>query len=377
MDSSQTRRSGQWKTALAAILLIITVTAGLAEVLVRVTATPHRPPPSLSQGRIQDPTAPNPHIFYCRPFLYSHRPGTQYLQQRCDYSVKYRINTRGFRGPEIPVPAVEKRRLLVIGDSMIEGQGCPFKSTIPEVLNGLLEGHGWEAVNVGVQGASPAYYALNIDRYLALLPDAVVVILYENDLLEDRVYEQKYDAQRMLDYPDELVDGKAGTGWRGSAVLTILRRALRLAAADPGGRLVRSCRDRAHAAGLEPGTTYLDMLPQLEEHWSISSAYLDHLTRGFEERGVKVFVTTLIVPVRAGPRQRLQKRFETLATTWASDTDTGFMSLGPGYASALTGCQFYDLVIEGDGHLSEEGHAVAARTLADWLTGPESLPRSD
>lgn len=376
MDSGTAKKSRQRGIALTAILLVVTLTVIFAEVMVRLAATPRRFPPP-PRSRIQEPTEPNPHLFYCRPFLYSHIPNTRYLQQRSCFSVEYRINSRGFRGPDIPVPAVGHRRLLVIGDSIIEGHGCPFEHTIPEVLNGLLEGDGWEAVNVGVQGASPAYYALNIDRYLALLPDAVVVVLYENDLLGDRTYEQKYDSLPLLDYPDELVEGRTGTGWRGSATLCILRRGLRLAVADRGGRLLRACRNRARAAGLEPGSTAQDTLPRLKEHWSISSVYLDHLTRRFKDRGVKVFVTTLIVPVQEGRRQRLQKRLEALATAWASGSDTDYLQLSPHFASALTRHNYFDLVIKGDGHLTAEGHAVAARGLANRLTGQRLLSGPD
>jgi lysophospholipase L1-like esterase len=375
MESNQIKRPGQWRIALTAVLLILAATAGLAELLSRVAANPCHPPPPPS-GRVQDPTAPNPHIFYCRPFLYSHKPGTQYTQQRLDYSVEYRINSRGFRGPELPAPTEGKRRLLVIGDSMVEGQGCPFERTMPLVLNGLLEDHGWEAVNAGVQGAGPAYYALNIDRYLALQPDAVMVVLYENDLLEDRVHEQKYDSLPLLDYPDELLTGEVGAGWRGSAALAVLRRGLRYAVPGRDGRIITTCRKQARAAGLEPGATPNEMLPRIRDHWSISTRYLDHLALRFGERGVKVFVTTLIVPIHTGQRNHLQRRLETLAREWASGAGIDYFRIRPHFGSALTRQGYYELVIRDDGHLTPAGHALAAHAMADWLIDRGRLPGS-
>ena len=54
--------------------------------------------------------------------------------------------------------------------------------------------YNYEVLNAGVQGASPIYYALNSTRYIDLKPDTIVLLLYENDLWEDRVRELNYEA---------------------------------------------------------------------------------------------------------------------------------------------------------------------------------------
>lgn len=364
----------RWRRLLVpflAILLVAGLAAILAETMARVLATPSRlpaPPPS----RSLDPYGPNPFIRYCRPFLFTHIPGSRYVQVHDRYRVGYRINAHGFRGPEIPVPAGGRRRLLVIGDSVVEGHGCPFERTFPAVLNVLLRDRGWEAVNLGVQGAGPVYYALNLERYLALDPDGMLVCLYENDLQGDRLYERQSSAAPILDFPEELVTGTRGRGWRGSAAWRVFLRGWRRVVGDPGWRLLRRCDRRARALGLEPGAQALDTLPRMEEHWSVSTAYLDHLAAACEARGIRFLLSTVFVPVRGGDRRRQQERLAELAAGWAEERGVPFVPLNEALARALAERGFDDLVIKGDGHLTELGHAVAARALERRLVRDEA-----
>jgi lysophospholipase L1-like esterase len=361
------RNTWQHRTIpILATLLVVGMTAGLAEVLTRVLATPLRlPPPPTS--RSLDPYGPNPFIRYYRPFLYTHIPGAHYVQTNDRYQVEYRINARGFRGWNIPVPAGGRRRLLVIGDSMVEGHGCVYERTFPVVLTGLIRDKGWEALNVGVQGASPAYYALNLDRYLALAPDAALVVLYENDLGGDRTLERKSSGRPLLDFPEELVAGTRGSGWNGSAAFRVLGRVWGRVVGDRGWRLLRRCGRRARSLGLESGEKSLDTLPRMDEHWSVSTAYLDFIASEFEARGVRFSLATIFVPVLSGDRLRQQERLEVLASGWAAARGTAFIPLNQAFSEAMADYDYHDLVIEDDGHLTELGHAVAARALARWL----------
>ena len=72
-------------------------------------------------------------------------------------------------------------------------------------MNENLSSFGYEVINVGVQGGSPVYYATNLDRYLQFNPDIVVMILYENDLWEDRQRELNYNSLEHFDDIDKLL----------------------------------------------------------------------------------------------------------------------------------------------------------------------------
>ncbi|WP_165249498.1 SGNH/GDSL hydrolase family protein [Paludisphaera soli] len=96
------------------------------------------------------------------------------------------LNLYGFRGPDFRVdPAPGRRRILVIGDSVVEGQGVDDGATIAAAWSRLLAGDGTpaEVINLGVIAASlPHLWILTRDAVLLLKPTDVVVALYPNDL---------------------------------------------------------------------------------------------------------------------------------------------------------------------------------------------------
>ncbi|MCI5144002.1 MAG: SGNH/GDSL hydrolase family protein, partial [Candidatus Electrothrix sp. AR3] len=171
----------------------------------RFLITPQMIPAPPSPDSI-DPYQPNPYILQARLYFYFHIPKAVYTQARADYQVEYAINTKGFRGPEITIPKTEGiRRLVVIGDSIVEGHGNAFTKTFSYLLNDHFRNTGLEVVNAGVQGASPIYYATNAERYLSLQPDAVLIMLYENDIREDRIREAAYFKLPHIDDVDSIL----------------------------------------------------------------------------------------------------------------------------------------------------------------------------
>jgi lysophospholipase L1-like esterase len=102
------------------------------------------------------------------------------------YSEVHRLNLYGFRGPDFAIePPSARRRILVIGDSIVEGQGAPESSTITAELTRLLQADGApaEVINLGVIAAAlPHLTALVRDSVSVLKPTDVVVVVYANDL---------------------------------------------------------------------------------------------------------------------------------------------------------------------------------------------------
>jgi lysophospholipase L1-like esterase len=102
------------------------------------------------------------------------------------YSEVHRLNLYGFRGPDFAIePPSARRRILVIGDSIVEGQGAPESATITAELSRLLQADGApaEVINLGVIAAAlPHLTALVRDSVSVLKPTDVVVVVYANDL---------------------------------------------------------------------------------------------------------------------------------------------------------------------------------------------------
>ncbi|APW62721.1 SGNH/GDSL hydrolase family protein [Paludisphaera borealis] len=109
------------------------------------------------------------------------------LESRPDgFSKVHNLNLYGFRGPDFAIePSAGRRRILVIGDSVTEGQGADDGTTITAEWSRILqrEGTAAEVVNLGVIAASlPHLSILTRDAVSLLHPTDVVVVLYANDL---------------------------------------------------------------------------------------------------------------------------------------------------------------------------------------------------
>ncbi|HYU79097.1 MAG TPA: SGNH/GDSL hydrolase family protein [Vicinamibacterales bacterium] len=98
----------------------------------------------------------------------------------------HRLNLYGFRGDDFALAApADRERILLIGDSVTEGQGAAESFTIAAGLARLQAASGevTEVLNLGVIAAAlPHLTALTRDAISLLDPQVLVLILYANDL---------------------------------------------------------------------------------------------------------------------------------------------------------------------------------------------------
>jgi lysophospholipase L1-like esterase len=102
------------------------------------------------------------------------------------FSEVHRLNLYGFRGGDFTIePTRGRRRILILGDSVVEGQGAPETATISSVLTNLLRNDGTnaEVINLGVVAASLSQLTpLARDSIALLNPMDVILVLFANDL---------------------------------------------------------------------------------------------------------------------------------------------------------------------------------------------------
>ncbi len=94
----------------------------------------------------------------------------------------HRLNRFGFRERDFSIdPPAGKKRVLVVGDSVTEGQGAAASETIAANLGRDL-GSGYEVLNLGVVAARMDQVSqLACDSVSVLKPDTIVVVMYAND----------------------------------------------------------------------------------------------------------------------------------------------------------------------------------------------------
>lgn len=109
-----------------------------------------------------------------------------------DYVFVHRFNEYGFRDHSWSIKKQEnKKRILFIGDSFVEGVMADDDQTIPAYYQGLV-GNDFDVMNAGMNGTGiSSYMKLMKDIIPIFKPDEVKLVLYANDFspIKVRTYE--------------------------------------------------------------------------------------------------------------------------------------------------------------------------------------------
>jgi lysophospholipase L1-like esterase len=314
-----------------------------------------------------------------------HLPSFRYVYTRAGFANEVRYNAIGLRGPD-PAPAKGEGalRLLLLGDSFVEGKQVGENEVLTAVLERLASAQGRriEVINAGVGGYGTSDELLLWERVAAALrPDVVLVAFFPNDvrnnlergwfdLHEGRVVHVAepprprvrwlYEAQKFLVSRSHLAYLVK------SSMLTLSgaapdRREEALAA--PRGPLVED----EDAFLVEPA-------PRLARGWTLTFALLGELARRVEASGARYAV--VLVPNRyqvdaalwrrhaqaleldeeAFDLETPQRRF----AEWSRATGIAVVDLLPELRRRNVDNTFY---YEQDAHWNAEGHRVAAEEL--------------
>jgi lysophospholipase L1-like esterase len=99
-------------------------------------------------------------------------------------SLAMRINSVGFRGPEIDTRR-SRVRILALGNSVTFG--TLEETTYPRLMEAELQSRGVaaEVINGGVEGYGPKHHLLQLDRYQRLQPDIITIYIGWNALFAE------------------------------------------------------------------------------------------------------------------------------------------------------------------------------------------------
>ena len=125
-----------------------------------------------------------------------HQPGARGWTRSSEFTAYVQINSRGLRDREtvIPKPA-GTQRLLVLGDSMVEGAQVALEQTVPKQLERMLGGgqgggqQELDAINAGNAGFGTAQEVLFLEREgPTYQPDLVILVFYvDNDAANNSI----------------------------------------------------------------------------------------------------------------------------------------------------------------------------------------------
>jgi len=353
------------------LMLLITLLLLLAigELVARFFVTPQRLPEPPPVSTI-DPYQANPYIIKARPYIYFHIPSSSYIQAR----------------------------LIIIGDSITEGHGNKFTETFSYLLGENIRQSGWEVINMGVQGGSPIYYAANLERYLSVQPDAVLIVLFENDISDDRTGESVFFNLPFFDeFEALLMKTSTGAFLSKSRLYTLLHRGWQHFVRSPVEDIIVWNRDiiytkeeqeaikafeeeQAALHTLKPRPKHLVAPAVFDKQWWMTQAYLDYIVSVCRQRGISVMFTNLSVTGQEPGLNKAYREHASLldknASRWAKQEGLPFLSLLPRISRAVTELKPFEsqIVIAYDGHPTPQIHAMIERTLRPWVLNNLNRP---
>lgn len=292
--------------------------------------------------RVQGFHQPDPDL------VYSMIPGAQSTWATSGFVEETHTNSLGLRGPELEDRATGARRIVILGDSMTFGHGVSADQAYPAQLQKIFEDRGArvEVVNAGVKGYGSDHHLKHFEKKLrALDPDIVVFSYYVNDL-EDNVRYPLYD---IADGELVEVDPTANP----------LYRLGRIQQAIPGFlRQLRIVQVLGSAYAGEP-PPIAPPSTRAQEAWSKKKLLLAlaRMNEYASEDGFGFIVLGL--PYQGDSRDRYR---------WLRNSDRGGGLLLDQSRDPIWRTPRSPLFLEGDPHLSAEGHARIAQQLDEFMT---------
>lgn len=111
---------------------------------------------------------------------WAHTPNQRARFNHPDFSVEVVTNSQGMRDSEYTVERTGRSRMLVLGDSFGWGFGVEHNERFSEILENTH--HDWEIINASVSGYGTDQEFLFLkEKGIALRPDVVLLLFYEND----------------------------------------------------------------------------------------------------------------------------------------------------------------------------------------------------
>ena len=280
------------------------------------------------------------------------------------------INRLGYRGREVSEARTPGRtRVVMLGDSITFGYGVTDGETFSAVMETLDP--RLEVVNLGVQGYGTDQELLKLQREgLAYSPDVVVLnVCLANDLLDNAARRSIYDGVYPKPYfrlEDgrlvEVADHVALSPPRRLALLLSQRSALFNALLDlaPVDR-ARYQRALAGAAEAEPG----------EPAFAVTFALVRRMDEVVRARGAG-FVALLYPSLRdfLRPSRRAPRFLEAPELKGVKVVDLRPRLVARGF----TADTFSRYSLDGNLHLTPEGHRLAAAVILEILAEEGLLP---
>ncbi|MBF0453438.1 MAG: SGNH/GDSL hydrolase family protein [Magnetococcales bacterium] len=342
------------------------------------------------------------------------KPGTQGWQ-RLEGEAFIQINQAGWRDISHPLSAEPKRfRIALLGDSFTEAVQIPLSQTywrlLPDYLQRchtpLTKPKEVEIINFAVSGYSTAQALMVLENHVApYRPDLVILAFFTGNDIQENSQTLGGDAMRpTFDYSEgELVlnrdfrdseEYQSKSRWMGRFKSALLHHS-RLAQAVARAWYLHHLRlkqqasvpDTADLSPSEPGVDVRVYQPPKTQAWQsawrVTEGLLKRMNDKVKKENSRFLVITLTNGAQVHPDPQFRAHFKEqlgLSTLFYADERIrqigvrhGFpvLNLAPGFQqfATQTGIWLHGFknTAPGVGHWNENGHQLAAQSVADFL----------
>ena len=347
---------------------------------------------------------------------HAHRPDSTYLEKMPlgEFEpILVRFNALGLREDrEIsPNKADQEFRILLLGDSYLEARQVAYAQTLSQQLETRLNREAERlgrqgtvtVINAGVSGYSPAVeYTYLVHEGLALHPDLVVLFFAFNDVTDD--FRRYRDTMEMDERGLPVRIGPRTFHWRfkyqwfgWSRTIEVVRDGVRELSArflginPQADELAKAYSQYVSAGDASLTTNALAVFEEddydavEQEAWEDTKRYLAGISSVLREQHIPFVLAVVPAPPQVSADQwkvgKLKwgmQRQEVIESTaiqdilrdHAREEGTPFLDLLPAFKAEADVKLFYDY----DGHLTVEGHRLAAEETLAFLLRARLLP---
>jgi hypothetical protein len=374
-------------------LALVVVGLFLAVLIVEISFRLAGPniPLSLTMARFQE---------YHPVYGFFHRPGVSGWVRTDEFTSYVAFNGRGLRGPDVAIPKpADTFRVLVLGDSVVEGAQVPEDATMAarlrDELAPLAGGKRIETVNAGVAGFGTGQELLFLEREgLAYQPDLIVLVFtIANDAADNSIAvarRWKLAANRRPffvadgDGPPKPLPFDAPPPETLAGARTLLReRSVLFTALELWwiGKSVARVQESVVPPLEAEREVYLNEVGEdWQQAWEITEVLLGEVRQAADGAGAPLLVVAAptewqtyddLWPKLVGTGSQAQRRFSVTAPNGrlaeiAAHEDLHLLDLREAFRAEATGGGSAP-IFRKDGHWTVAGHAVAARVIAAAL----------
>lgn len=330
-----------------------------------------------------------------------HRPGASGWIETPEFTSYVTINSHGLRDREIePAKPAGAYRVLMLGDSFVEGAQVPLDQTVSKQLEGILRGstsRPLDVVNAGNAGFGTGQELLFLDNDgRTYQPDLVVLVYFVDNDLPDNGYAvakaRELDTTRR---PFFVPDGRGGIGLRPgvapppdplSGPKVVLRHTATYNLFE-NFVLWHEAREQEQAQiGKNRPTYLLDPPDEWDEAWWVTEQILARVRDTTSGIGAKLVVVLApstfqvdeqawrwLVPGETRERRRYDQAAPNRRLAEIADRQ-GLLLLDLLPSVRAEQAAGGGLYFPADGHWTGAGHAFAARRIADYLAASGLMP---